>query len=91
MVQGSNQVQQFGRLSVDPVGRRVAVDHRHLELEPRLFDLLTYLAGSVNTVVTKDDLLNFLAESTYGNLGPAVRNLIAEKGLDPAVIPASRG
>jgi 2-oxoglutarate dehydrogenase E2 component (dihydrolipoamide succinyltransferase) len=39
--------------------------------------------------ITKADLLSFIEESTVGKLGPAVRKLVEEKGLDPAVIPAS--
>ena len=39
--------------------------------------------------ITRDDLLAFLNEETYGRLGPAVRKLVEENDLDPAVIPAS--
>jgi 2-oxoglutarate dehydrogenase E2 component (dihydrolipoamide succinyltransferase) len=39
--------------------------------------------------ITKDDLLGFLEKSLLGNVGPAVRKLIADKGLDPTVIPAT--
>jgi 2-oxoglutarate dehydrogenase E2 component (dihydrolipoamide succinyltransferase) len=47
------------------------------------------LAPRTSGKITKADLLSFLEESTYGKLGPAVRKLVEEKGLDPAVIPAS--
>ncbi|MEO3428142.1 2-oxoglutarate dehydrogenase complex dihydrolipoyllysine-residue succinyltransferase [Pelagibius sp. CAU 1746] len=39
--------------------------------------------------ITKADLMSFLEGSAVGDLGPAVRKLVEEKGLDPAVIPAS--
>lgn len=39
--------------------------------------------------ITRDDLLAFLNEETYGRLGPAVRKLVEENDLDPAVVPAS--
>jgi 2-oxoglutarate dehydrogenase E2 component (dihydrolipoamide succinyltransferase) len=39
--------------------------------------------------ITRDDLLSFLEKSLLGNVGPAVRKLIADKGLDPTVIPAT--
>jgi len=39
--------------------------------------------------ITKADLMAFLETSAVGDLGPAVRKLIEENGLDPAVIPAS--
>jgi 2-oxoglutarate dehydrogenase E2 component (dihydrolipoamide succinyltransferase) len=47
------------------------------------------LAPRTGGKITKADLLSFLEESTVGKLGPAVRKLVEEKGLDPAVIPAS--
>ncbi|WP_367576126.1 2-oxoglutarate dehydrogenase complex dihydrolipoyllysine-residue succinyltransferase [Pelagibius sp. 7325] len=39
--------------------------------------------------ITKADLMAFLESAAVGDLGPAVRKLIEEKQLDPAVIPAS--
>ncbi|MDJ0656289.1 MAG: tetratricopeptide repeat protein [Xanthomonadales bacterium] len=57
MVQGSHQIQKFGDLSVDLTGRRATVGVSNVELEPRLFDLLAFMVGSDNAVVTKDDLL----------------------------------
>ncbi|NIA68263.1 2-oxoglutarate dehydrogenase complex dihydrolipoyllysine-residue succinyltransferase [Pelagibius litoralis] len=39
--------------------------------------------------ITKADLEAFLTESAVGKLGPAVRKLVEENKLDPAVIPAS--
>ena len=39
--------------------------------------------------ITKADLMAFLESSAVGDLGPAVRKLVEENGLDPAVIPAS--
>ncbi|MGF1594223.1 MAG: 2-oxoglutarate dehydrogenase complex dihydrolipoyllysine-residue succinyltransferase [Kiloniellaceae bacterium] len=39
--------------------------------------------------ITKSDLMAFLESQAVGDLGPAVRKLVEEKGLDPAVIPAT--
>ena len=39
--------------------------------------------------ITKADLMAFLAQSSVGDLGPAVRKLVEENALDPAVIPAT--
>ncbi|WP_428028541.1 E3 binding domain-containing protein, partial [Altererythrobacter sp.] len=39
--------------------------------------------------ITKADLMAFLEGSAVGDLGPAVRKLVEENNLDPAVIPAS--
>jgi 2-oxoglutarate dehydrogenase E2 component (dihydrolipoamide succinyltransferase) len=66
--------------AVQPTGGREASlkDRFRPELAPR-----------TGGKITKADLLSFLEESTVGKLGPAVRKLVEEKGLDPAVIPAS--
>jgi 2-oxoglutarate dehydrogenase E2 component (dihydrolipoamide succinyltransferase) len=39
--------------------------------------------------ITKADLMAFLEESSVGDLGPAVRKMVEEHDLDPAVIPAT--
>jgi 2-oxoglutarate dehydrogenase E2 component (dihydrolipoamide succinyltransferase) len=39
--------------------------------------------------ITKSDLMAFLESAAVGDLGPAVRKLVEENDLDPAVIPAS--
>ena len=39
--------------------------------------------------ITKADLMAFLESSAVGDLGPAVRKLIEENQLDPAIIPAT--
>ncbi|WP_299621147.1 2-oxoglutarate dehydrogenase complex dihydrolipoyllysine-residue succinyltransferase [Pelagibius sp.] len=39
--------------------------------------------------ITKADLEAFLADAAVGKLGPAVRKLVEENQLDPAVIPAT--
>ncbi|WP_193367080.1 2-oxoglutarate dehydrogenase complex dihydrolipoyllysine-residue succinyltransferase [Pelagibius marinus] len=39
--------------------------------------------------ITKADLMAFLEGAAVGDLGPAVRKLVEENNLDPAVIPAS--
>ncbi len=39
--------------------------------------------------ITKADLVAFLQQSAVEHLGPAVRKMIADKGLDPAIIPAT--
>jgi 2-oxoglutarate dehydrogenase E2 component (dihydrolipoamide succinyltransferase) len=47
------------------------------------------LANRTGGKITGDDLLGFLEMTSLGHLGPAVRKMISEQGLDPAVIPAS--
>jgi 2-oxoglutarate dehydrogenase E2 component (dihydrolipoamide succinyltransferase) len=58
--------------------------------EPRLQDRLRpETARRTSGKITSSDLLSFLDDATYGKLGPAVRKMIEENSLDPAVIPAS--
>jgi 2-oxoglutarate dehydrogenase E2 component (dihydrolipoamide succinyltransferase) len=42
-----------------------------------------------NGKITKSDLMAFLEGASVGDLGPAVRKMVEENKLDPAVIPAT--
>ena len=46
-----------GPLRIDLAGRRVICRGKELELQPKQFDLLTYLARNRGTVLTRDQLL----------------------------------
>ena len=46
-----------GPLRIDLAGRRVHCRGKELELQPKQFDLLTYLARNRGTVLTRDQLL----------------------------------
>src|ERR1700682_3330143 len=46
-----------GPLRIDLAGRRVNCRGKELELQPKQFDLLTYLARNRGTVLTRDQLL----------------------------------
>jgi DNA-binding response OmpR family regulator len=46
-----------GPLRIDLAGRRVKCRGKDLELQPKQFDLLTYLARNRGTVLTRDQLL----------------------------------
>src|SRR5205809_44080 len=47
---------RFGRVSFDEQTLELTVDGRVVELEPRPLEVLRYLLGRPNQVVTKDDL-----------------------------------
>ncbi|GAC1521976.1 MAG: response regulator transcription factor [Ktedonobacteraceae bacterium] len=47
-----------GPLRIDLAGRRVNCRGKELELQPKQFDLLTYLARNRGTVLTRDQLLH---------------------------------
>ncbi len=48
---------EFGRLRVDPDGRRALIDGTPLRLTPMEFDLLLHFARHPNVVVTREQLL----------------------------------
>ncbi|MGY1722539.1 response regulator transcription factor [Blastococcus sp. SYSU DS0533] len=55
-----------GDLTVDPRGRRVSYAGRAIELAPKEFDLLAYLAARAGAVVPKRELLSEVWQLPYG-------------------------
>jgi two-component system KDP operon response regulator KdpE len=55
-----------GPLTVDPRSRRVTLAGSAVELAPKEFDLLAYLAARVGTVVSKRELLREVWQLPYG-------------------------
>lgn len=61
-----------GGLSIDAGAREVTLDGRRLELTPREFDLLHYLAGRAGQVVSKRELLTEVWRLPYGGADKTV-------------------
>ncbi|MEQ3550353.1 response regulator transcription factor [Pseudonocardia nematodicida] len=61
-----------GGLSVDPRGRRAVLDGATLELTPREFDLLHYLAARADQVVSKRELVTEVWQQPYGGADKTV-------------------
>lgn len=61
----------FGDLSIDPVAREVRVGGELVELTPKEFDLLTFLATSPRTVYSRADLLREVWQSSPDWQDPA--------------------
>lgn len=61
-----------GGLRIDAAAREVTLDGRRLELTPREFDLLHYLAGRVGQVVSKRELLTEVWRLPYGGADKTV-------------------
>ncbi len=61
-----------GGLRVDPRSRRAWLDERELELTPREFDLLHYLAARPGEVVSKRELLTEVWQLPYGGADKTV-------------------
>ena len=54
---GLDEIITFGHLTIDPAGREVTLDGGRLDLTPKEFDLLLYLAERPGTVVSRRELL----------------------------------
>ncbi|WP_460397462.1 response regulator transcription factor [Actinophytocola sediminis] len=68
----ADQTVAVGGLLVDPRSRRATLDQRVLELTPREFDLLHYLAARAGEVVSKRELLTEVWQLPYGGADKTV-------------------
>ena len=87
-----------GALTVDPRSRRVTVSGRPVELSPKEFDLLAYLAARVGTVVSKRELLAEVWQLPYGGSDKTLdvhlswlRRKLGESGTEPRLLQTVRG
>jgi two-component system KDP operon response regulator KdpE len=85
-------------LTIDPRARRVTVAGKPVELAPKEFDLLAYLAARVGTVVPKRDLLREVWQLPYGGSDKTVdvhlswlRRKLGESAAEPRLIQTVRG
>ncbi|MGD9987355.1 response regulator transcription factor [Pseudonocardia sp.] len=87
-----------GGLVVDPRGRTARLDGRDLELTPREFDLLHYLAARAGEVVAKRELLTEVWRLPYGGADKTVdvhlswlRRKLGETAQTPRYLHSVRG
>ena len=87
-----------GDLTVDARSRRVTLAGRPVELSPKEFDLLAYLAGRAGTVVTKRELLSEVWQLPYGGADKTVdvhlswlRRKLGESAAEPRLLQTVRG
>ena len=87
-----------GDLTVDPRTRRVTLAGAPIELAPKEFDLLAYLAARVGTVVPKRELLREVWQLPYGGSDKTVdvhlswlRRKLGESAAEPRLIQTVRG
>jgi DNA-binding response OmpR family regulator len=87
-----------GGLSIDVPAREVRLDERSVELSPREFDLLAYLAGQPGRVVTKRELLTEVWRLPYGGADKTVdvhlswlRRKLGETAQTPRYLVTVRG
>jgi DNA-binding response OmpR family regulator len=91
-------VLEVGGLTVDVRTRTAVLDGRELELRPREFDLLAYLAARPGEVVTKRTLLADVWQSPYGGADKTVdvhlswlRRKLGETAAEPRMLHSVRG
>jgi two-component system KDP operon response regulator KdpE len=87
-----------GPLTVEPRSRRVTYAGRPVELSPKEFDLLAYLAARVGAVVSKRELLAEVWHLPYGGSDKTLdvhlswlRRKLGESGAEPRLLQTVRG
>jgi DNA-binding response OmpR family regulator len=87
-----------GELLVDRRGRQVTYAGRAVELSPKEFDLLAYLAARPGAVVSKRELLSEVWQLPYGGSDKTVdvhlswlRRKLGESGAEPRLLQTVRG
>ncbi|GAA2303496.1 response regulator transcription factor [Nonomuraea roseoviolacea subsp. roseoviolacea] len=89
---------RVGGLSVDPRGRAATLDGAPLDLTPREFEVLHYLAARPGEVVTKRQLLTEVWQLPYGGADKTVdvhlswlRRKLGETAAEPRYLHTVRG
>ena len=87
-----------GELTVDPRSRRVTHAGVPVELSPKEFDPLAYLAARAGTVVSKRELLTEVWQIPYGGSDKTVdvhlswlRRKLGESAAAPRLLQTVRG
>jgi DNA-binding response OmpR family regulator len=95
---GAASTIEVGDLAVDLKGRTAVLAGRSLDLRPREFDLLAYLAARPNEVVSKRTLLAEVWQQPYGGADKTVdvhlswlRRKLGESADEPQLLHTIRG
>lgn len=89
---------EVGALALDPASRLATLADEPLDLSPREFDLLLYLAERVDEVVTKRELLAEVWQQAWGGSEKTIdvhlswlRRKLGESAADPRYLHTVRG
>lgn len=95
---GHDSAFTVGGIVIDPRTRNVTLDGESLELSPKEFDLLAYLAARPGEVVTKRELLTEVWQLPYGGTDKTVdvhlswlRRKLGESANEPRYLHTIRG
>jgi len=87
-----------GQLRIDAAAREASLDGKPVELSPREFDLLYYLASRPGEVITKRELLTEVWRLPYGGADKTVdvhlswlRRKLGETAQEPRYLHTVRG
>jgi two-component system KDP operon response regulator KdpE len=87
-----------GGLRIDPASRDVTLDGRPIDLTPREYDLLRYLASRVGSVIPRRELLTQVWRQPYGGSDDTVdvhlswlRRKLGESAQEPRYLHTVRG
>ncbi|MGY1823672.1 response regulator transcription factor [Geodermatophilus sp. SYSU D00079] len=96
--EGGPEPVTVGDLTVDPRSRRVTHAGVPVDLSPKEFDLLAYLAARPGTVVSKRELLTEVWQLPYGGSDKTVdvhlswlRRKLGESAAEPRLLQTVRG
>jgi DNA-binding winged helix-turn-helix (wHTH) protein len=87
----TSRIHRFAAFELDPDRRALRLDGRELPLQPRVFDLLSYLVEHRDRVVSKDELLDRLwpgvvvTESSLQRAVSLARSALGQGGLEGAI------
>jgi DNA-binding response OmpR family regulator len=88
----------LGDLRIDQSGREVTLDGHRVELTPREFDLLAYLASRAGSVVSRRELMTQVWRQPYGGADDTVdvhlswlRRKLGETAQQPRYLHTIRG
>jgi DNA-binding response OmpR family regulator len=94
---GQDVVLEVGGLRIDRRARQASLDGTLLDLTPREFDLLSYLAARAGAVVTKQELLVEVWQQPYGSADKSVdvhvswlRRKLGENAQEPRYLHTVR-
>ncbi|MDJ0788607.1 MAG: AAA family ATPase [Myxococcota bacterium] len=88
---------RFDRCRLDPERRELSVAERPVELQPKAFSLLTYLATNAERVVSKQELLEEIwddvsvTESSLTRAMSLIRTTLRDAGCTREVVKTVRG
>jgi len=95
---GPDEPVVIGQLRIDLAAREVTLDGEPIELAPREFDLLAFLAARVGTVVTRRELLTRVWQQPFAGGDDTVdvhlswlRRKLGESAREPRYLHTVRG